>query len=235
MLYTNALSDQDLIHASHQWHRMFLRGSAKATDQIRRHKVELQNRFSDLDHAFWPSGHMSDKADARATEEPVTVTEAANRFVFATADSATRSTQALQDLLHNLRVVLEMDIAFVAEFVDAKKVYRHIDQANEAPACVKVGDSAALEITLCQRVVDGRLPLYLGDAQAHPEMANVKTTNASNIKAYLSAPVVLRDGRTYGTLCCISHTPRSALGSRQIDSLRYVAGIVANELEKKNH
>ncbi|RYF42951.1 MAG: GAF domain-containing protein, partial [Cytophagaceae bacterium] len=87
--------------------------------------------------------------------------------------------------------------------------------------------------TLCQRVVDGRLPSYLCDAQSHPEMAQVKTTDSSNIKAYLSAPVVLRDGRVYGTLCCISRTARSALGSRQIDSLRYVAGIVAAELEKR--
>jgi hypothetical protein len=33
-------------------------------------------------------------------------------------------------------------------------------------------------------------------------------------------------------VCCISHTLRSALGSRQIDALRYVAGIVAAELDK---
>jgi hypothetical protein len=235
MLYTHALSDQELVNVSQRLHWMVRQGSVKATDEARRDEIELKSRFGEFDRAVCPNRSVNEKSKTRAIEEPMTVTEAANKFIVATADSATRSAEALQDLLHNLRVVLNMDIAFVAEFVDTKKIYRHVDQANEAPACVKIGDSASLEITLCQRVVDGRLPLYLGDAQSHPEMANVKTTNSSNIKAYLSAPVILRDGRTYGTLCCISHTLRSALGSRQIDSLRYVAGIVAAELDKKNH
>lgn len=233
MLNTHNLSDQELVNVSHQWRRLVLQGFNKAIDQARRHEAELRKRFGKVDRLRWPSGSVDHKAKDKMVSEPMTITEAANNFIIATADSATQSAEALQDLLHNLRVLLEMDIAFVAEFVDTKKIYRHIDHDKGPSASAKVGDSAPLEITLCQRVVDGRLPTHLCDAQSHPEMVNVTTTNASAIKAYLSAPVVLRDGTTYGTLCCISHTPRSALGSRQIDSLRHVAGIVAAELEKQ--
>lgn len=233
MLNTQDLSDHELVNVSHQWRRLALQGSKKAIEQARLHEAELRRRFGEVDRSVRPSGNVGHQGHGKTASEPMTITEAANDFIIATADSATQSAEALRELLHNLRVLLEMDIAFVAEFVDTKKIYRHIDHANETPASAKVADSAPLEITLCQRVVDGRLPTHLGDAQAHPEMAHVKTTNASGIKAYLSAPVVLRNGRTYGTLCCISHTPRSALGSRQIDSLRYVAGIVAAELDKR--
>lgn len=233
MLNTQNLSDQQLLNVSYQWRRMALQGSGKATEQARQHEAELRRRFGEIDSSMWSGGKVNDEAKVGVAVEPMTMTEAADNFIVATADSATQSGEALQELLYNLRVVLGMDIAFVAEFVDAKKIYRHIDHANELPTCAQVGDSAPLEITLCQRVVDKRLPSYLCDAQSHPEMANVTTTNASDIKAYLSAPVVLRNGRTYGTLCCISHTPRSALGSRQIDSLHYVANIVAAELEKR--
>jgi GAF domain-containing protein len=233
VLNTQDLSDHELVNVSHQWRRLAMQGSNKAVEQARLHEAELRRRFGEVDRSMWPSGNVGHKGNGTTASEPMTITEAANNFIIATADSATRSAEALRELLHNLRVLLKMDIAFVAEFIDTKKIYRHIDHANGLPVHEKIGDSAPLEITLCQRVVDGRLPTHLNDAQAHPEMCHVKTTNASNIKAYLSAPVVLRDGRTYGTLCCISHTPRSALGSRQIDSLRYVAGIVAAELEKR--
>lgn len=64
-------------------------------------------------------------------------------------------------------------------------------------------------------------------------MVNLAAGKVMDIGACLSTPVVGRDGSIYGTLCCISHTPRSALGTRQLDSLRYVAGIVAVELEKR--
>ena len=50
-----------------------------------------------------------------------------------------------------------MNIAFVVEFVDGRKVYRELDRADDARVGVKPGDSASLETTLCQRVVDGRL------------------------------------------------------------------------------
>lgn len=235
MLNTHNLSDQQLINVSHHWRRLALQGSNKAIEQARRHEAALRRRLGEVDHSTWPNGKgdVSGQLKASMNDESMTITEAANNFIIATADSATQSAEALRELLHNLRVLLKMDIAFVAEFVDQKKIYRYIDHDQAPSACAKAGDSAPLEITLCQRVVDGRLPSHLCDAQSHPEMAQVTTTNSSSIKAYLSAPVVLRDGRIYGTLCCISHTVRSALGSRQIDSLRYVAGIVAAELEKR--
>lgn len=233
MLNTQNLSDQELINVSHQWRSLALQGSGKAIDQARQYEAELRRRLGEFDCFSVFNGNLDRRVHGKIAAEPMTLTDVANNFIIATADSATQSAESLQELLHNLRVLLAMDIAFVAEFVDKKKIYRHVDHDCKTATCAKAGDSAPLEITLCQRVVDGRLPSYLCDAQSHPEMAQVKTTDSSNIKAYLSAPVVLRDGRVYGTLCCISRTARSALGNRQIDSLRYVAGIVAAELEKR--
>jgi GAF domain-containing protein len=71
------------------------------------------------------------------------------------------------------------------------------------------------------------------DARSEPSLEHVPGVKRMNISAYLSTPVVLRDGRVYGTLCCLSHTPRTALGNKQIDALRYFAGVVAAELDKR--
>ncbi|RZI74794.1 MAG: GAF domain-containing protein [Pseudomonas sp.] len=228
------LSDQELINTSHHLRHVALRGSGDALSEAQRHEAELRRRFGKVDRAAaWNGldGHVKERA--KPSPEPLTLTAATEKFIIATADTATQSGEALRDLLHNLRVLLKMDIAFVAELVNGQKVYRELDHAEASKVSVQSGATAPLETTLCQRVVDGRAPQIMRDARSDPSLADLAAVHAMDIGAYLSTPVVLRDGSVYGTLCCISHTSRSALGSRQLDSLRYVAEIVAAELEKR--
>jgi GAF domain-containing protein len=223
------LTDQELIDASHRLRRSALSGSTRALGEARRHESELRRRFGQLDPVAPGDGWRP----SASPPESATLAAAAERFIIATADAATQSAETLRDLLHNLRVLLDMDIAFVAEFVDGQKIYRDLDLADGSKVNVQTGAPAPLETTLCQRVVDGRLPPIARDARSMPEMAGLAAAKALDIGSYLSTPVVMRDGSVYGTLCCISHQPRSALGTRQLDSLRYVAAIVAAELEKR--
>ncbi|RYF51302.1 MAG: GAF domain-containing protein [Cytophagaceae bacterium] len=227
------LSDQELIITSHQLRRAALSGSSTALSDAKRHEAELRRRFLQIDQNTWSLPEERTKAQAQPDPESMMLTVAAEKYIIATADTATQSGQSLRDLLHNLRVLLKMDIAFVAELVDGKKIYRELDCAEDSNVAVKPGATAPLETTLCQRVVDGRAPGVMQDARSEPSLASLASVQAMEIGAYISTPVVMRDGTVYGTLCCISHTPRSALGSRQLDSLRYVAGIVAAELEKR--
>ncbi len=67
------------------------------------------------------------------------------------------STQAINRVLHAIRTHLGMDVAFVAEFTGADRVFRQVDAAGWTP--IYPGDSSVpLEKGYCQRVVDGRLP-----------------------------------------------------------------------------
>ena len=227
------LTDQELIDASHHLRRLALSGSTHALEEARRHESELRRRFGQLDPDAAGDDQRPAVSPPASQVESAAVAAVAERFIIATADAATQSAETLRDLLHNLRVLLDMDIAFVAEFVDGRKIYRDIDLADDSKATVQPGISVPLETTLCQRVVDGRMPRIVCDARAVTEMAGLAAARALDIGSYLSTPVVMRDGSVYGTLCCISHQPRSALGTRQLDSLRYVAAIVAVELEKR--
>ena len=227
------LSDQELTDISHLWRRRSLGGDGGALNEARRHEAELRQRFREVDPATW--GASDNRTDS--TTEPKSpvelITAAAEKFIIATSDTSTQSGESLRELLRHLRQLLEMDIAFVAELDDGTKVFRQIDYAANEEAKVQEGTSVPLEITLCQRVVDGRAPQVMRDVRSDPSLAELAAVKALNVGAYLSTPVVLRDGSVYGTLCCISHKARSALGSRQLDSLRYVAGIVATELDKR--
>jgi GAF domain-containing protein len=140
--------------------------------------------------------------------------------------------EAISTLLSNLRELLGMDIVLVAEFVEGHRIFRHVDVDPTQLSRLAVGQSAPLEDTYCQRVIDGRLPPVMSDTAAFPETHDLVATRKLGIGAYLSAPVVLTDGKVYGTLCCISHQARSALGCRQVDALRSAATLVSAEIEK---
>ena len=155
-------------------------------------------------------------------------------FLVATADSNTdRSAKALSQLLSNMRCLLQMDIAFVSEFVEGRRIFRLVDSAPASAELMQVGQSHALEETYCQRIVDGRLPRAIQDSAQLTEANRLEATRTLRIAAYLSAPVTLSSGEVYGTLCCISHAPRNAMGSLQVDALQSVAGLVAKEIERQ--
>ncbi|MGA9638934.1 GAF domain-containing protein [Flavobacterium sp.] len=225
------LPEQPLISKSQDLRRRALQGLGTQAEAARC-ETELRRRFlmDPLSPLFLPKSTVENiEPDKHLTG----LSAITSKFIVATADLTTQSDGALQDLLHNVRVLLQMDIAFVAEFVEGQKVFRHLDNAEHIKLPFKEGDCGPLELTLCQRVVDGRLPELLNDAKSVPELWDLMIAKTLNIGAYLSTPVVLQCGTVYGTLCCISHSARSALGNKQIDALRHVAKILGAELDKR--
>lgn len=165
--------------------------------------------------------------------KPVIFSNMPKQFVVATSDASSNiSAQTVSDSLRDARTLLDMDIAFVSEFVEGKRVFRYVEMKSDPSATIEVGQSNPLEETYCQRVVDGRMPLAIPDANLLPEAKNLSITKTLGIRAYLAAPIALSDGQILGTLCCISHQPRTALGIRQVDALKIIADRVAAELQK---
>lgn len=156
-----------------------------------------------------------------------------NRFVVATSEASSDfMASAISDVLYDARTLLDMDIAFVSEFFESHRFIRQVEKAPASTVVIEQGQSNPLEETYCQRVVDGRLPLAIPDTQLLPEAEALDITKALNIRAYLAAPITLSNGQIFGTLCCISHRPRTALGNRQVDALRMIAQRVAVELQR---
>jgi EAL domain-containing protein (putative c-di-GMP-specific phosphodiesterase class I) len=136
----------------------------------------------------------------------------------------------IQSVLRGVRELLGMDVAFVGEFRDGARVFRHVDAAAEG--CVRVGGADPLESTYCQRVVDGRLPGLVPDAAAHPEAAALAVTRALPVGTHLSVPIRFSDGRVFGTFCTFSHQPDPSVRERDLGTMRLVAGLVGRYLER---
>lgn len=159
--------------------------------------------------------------------EPTDVTE----HLIATADRTDRRLDgAMQDLLRLIRRELRMEVAFIAEFVDGRRVFRAVD-ADAGIDAVVPGDSHPLEESLCQRLVDGRIPRLI------PDMNAVRTTQllpdaSASLAAHAGVPVRLSDGTVYGTLCCFSFSPHESLGAVQLQRLEMSAQLAANLLDE---
>lgn len=155
-------------------------------------------------------------------------------FVLATADGTDDSAlRAISRLLQRVRESWRMDVAFVSEFTGGRRVFRHVDSAWDDLDLVRVGASDPLEETLCQQVVEGRLPPAIRNARALPADRRTPAMRKLAIGAHLSVPIVLGDGRVYGTICCFSHEVRERLGHRDAEALQSVARMVATVLERQ--
>jgi EAL domain-containing protein (putative c-di-GMP-specific phosphodiesterase class I) len=139
-------------------------------------------------------------------------------------------TDTLSRSLHAIRTHLNMDVGFISEFVNDRRYFRYVD-ADDRDAVISVGQSDPLEESYCQRIVDGRLPGLLTDACLNPEALTLAATRALPVGAHLSAPIRLKNGRIFGTLCCFSSHPNHSLTERDLAMLQVVSDMLAGHIE----
>ncbi len=154
-----------------------------------------------------------------------------SRLVVATADEGDRHIdRAVYDVLRLMRKHLEMDVAFVSQFENGRRVFRYTD--HEAPEkLLHEGASDPLEESFCLRVIDGRLPELVKDVAKLPDGLDVPAIPFT-IGAHLSTPIVLHDGGVYGTFCCFSFAPNDELTQRDLGRLRMAAQMVARLIDQ---
>jgi hypothetical protein len=134
----------------------------------------------------------------------------------------------ISDVLKMLRKQLRMDVVFVSEFVDGQRVFRFMDGGSELG--LQAGDAAPLEQSYCQRIVQGRMPELVTDAAPMVARGELPETGIP-VGAHLSTPVVLADGRIYGTVCCFSTSAQPDLHDSALACLRQCARLVARKVD----
>lgn len=156
-----------------------------------------------------------------------------SEYAVATADGASQPRHRdLSEFLARVREALGMDIAFVSQFVDDQRVFRVVNVAAHSPSPLAPGQSDPLVDSYCKRIVEGRLPHAIADTAASPEARDLAITQRLRIGAYLSVPIVLKNGEVYGTLCCFSHLARPGLGDGEVLGLQDVASVIAAGIDR---
>lgn len=151
-------------------------------------------------------------------------------MLVATADGGDKALdEAVPQMLRLIRKRMDMDVVFVSEFVNGQRVFRHVDQRDDRPVLAK-GAGDPIERSWCQRVVDGRLPQFIADASQVIESTALPVPPFP-VGTHISTPIVLPDGRVYGTLCCFSYGVNPASTRHDLDVLQYAAQLLSNMIE----
>jgi len=122
---------------------------------------------------------------------------------------------------------LDMDSALVSEITGGREVVRWAAGAGDYASV-----SAALEETICARLLDGRIGPVVTDTKAEPSLNTLAAVRDGSIGAYLGVPFSTADARLY-VLCCLAGEARPDLGDGDVHFLRGLAESVRSHLDSR--
>lgn len=127
---------------------------------------------------------------------------------------------------------LEMDAAFVSEFVRGEEVYRTL-AGDAATFGLQRHTGLPLGHTYSQRLFDGRIGNLIPNTQGHDDLRKLYVTKVGGVGAYVGAPIVFSSGRVYGAFGCFAHGPKDHLGERDVRYVQMIARLIADQLERR--
>jgi len=143
-----------------------------------------------------------------------------------------RPPDSVERTLALAREALGMDVAFVSKFAEDRMEFRALEGAAGSFGW-REGGGVPLEGTFCKRVIDGRLPSVVPDARNDARVSGLEVTREADIGSYVGMPLRFSDGRVYGTLCCLSHSPEPQLQERDARFMGVLARLVADQIERE--
>ena len=143
-----------------------------------------------------------------------------------------RTPGPIEYMLRDVREALRMDVAFVSEFAGDELVFQALEGDAESFGWQE-GESFPLDESYCKRVLDGRIPQVVPDAKGEDATKDLRVTTEADIGSYCAVPLVLSDGRLYGTLCCVSHEPDPWLRDRDLGLMGRTARFLVEDLERR--
>jgi putative nucleotidyltransferase with HDIG domain len=139
---------------------------------------------------------------------------------------------SVEQVLDAAREMLGMEVVFVAEFAGERMVFRAVGGDAESFGWSE-GSSVPLEGTYWRGMVEGSLPGVVPDARSDERVKDLDITREAGIGACLGVPLQFSDGRLYGTLCSLNHSPAPSLEERDARFLWALGHLVAEQLERE--
>ena len=147
-------------------------------------------------------------------------------------DVSERKPGAIEYMLRDVREALHMDVAFVSKFSEDRLVFRAFEGDAESFGW-REGESFPIDESYCKRVLDGRIPQVVPNAKGEDATKDLRVTSEADIGSYCAVPLVLSDGRLYGTLCCLSHEFDPWLRERDLGIMERTARWLVEQLERR--
>jgi EAL domain-containing protein (putative c-di-GMP-specific phosphodiesterase class I) len=145
----------------------------------------------------------------------------------AVAKQRTDAEQQVADLLLTAKKSLHLSVAFLTR-MDGTTQHLEVVESS-VPFLFKEGVVQSQDTTLCQAIMDKKLPAVMPDLKDFPHAMTLPASRMPRIRSYVSVPVVLSDGTVYGTFCAAGLTSDKALTKRDqslMDVLAQAAAVI---------
>jgi GAF domain-containing protein len=146
------------------------------------------------------------------------------------SDHGQLAVDRVTDALRAARELLGMQIAWVAELRDDRKVFQ-IVEGDGASFGFAAGSEIPVDETYCARLIRGEIPQIIRDTSATPAVRDLEITGTAGIGSYVGIPIELGDGTIFGTLCCASHEAAGQISEQDLNFLRRISRRVASNLD----
>ena len=93
------------------------------------------------------------------------------------------------------------------------------------------GGELKVETTLCHEVRQMREVIVFDHADADAKFRNHHTPRVYGLQSYISVPIIMPDGRFFGTLCAIDPHPHKVSAPEIVGSCKLFAELIAHHLD----
>jgi EAL domain-containing protein (putative c-di-GMP-specific phosphodiesterase class I) len=135
--------------------------------------------------------------------------------------------QQIAELLQTARSSLRLSVAFLSR-LDGTTQHLEVVETS-VPFLFREGYQQRQEVTLCQAILDKKIPQVIPDLTAFPEAMKLPAAKMPRLRSYVSVPVTLSDGSLYGTFCAAGLTTDRDLTKRDkalMDVLASAAAVI---------
>ncbi len=139
--------------------------------------------------------------------------------------------EQVAELLRTAKESLGLSVGFLSR-LDGTTQHLEVVETS-VPFLFREGATQTQATTLCQAILDKRLPPVLPDLRTYPEAMRLPAARIPRIRSYVSVPVVLSDGSLYGTFCAAGLTSDKDLSLRDkalMDVLAHAAAVIIEPL-----
>jgi EAL domain-containing protein (putative c-di-GMP-specific phosphodiesterase class I) len=139
----------------------------------------------------------------------------------------TDAEQQIAELLLTAKKSLRLSVAFLSR-LDGTTQHLEVVESS-VPFLFQEGYQQQQDVTLCQAILDKKLPAVIPNLAEHPEAMKLPAARMPRLRSYVSVPVTLSDGSLYGTFCAAGLTTDKDLTKRDkslMDVLASAASVI---------
>ena len=135
--------------------------------------------------------------------------------------------EQIADLLRTAKRSLHLSVAFLTR-MDGTTQHLEVVESS-IPVLFQEGATQVQETSLCQAILDRKLPPVIPNLKDHAEAMKLPAARMPRIRSYVSVPVTLSDGTVCGTFCAAGLTSDKELTKRDkslMDVLASAASVI---------